>query len=194
MILLVYVSLFNFVEASTCIGYRLEYLVNNNKIVMLFYPVNKSVTVNNLTIPLKYSPGNVENLTKPVNTKVVRDTGTRLLIYDNTIHFLARINNTLVDLYYDHDTRILVLASMNDEDLILLLSSKPVPYTCTPYTSTKSINNTTTHTTLHEYTTTTPHNTSHEVNINTDYLLPIVLVLLVITGITIVLLLHKQKR
>ncbi len=170
----------NGIVSGQCIGYTMKYLVGNNTI-LIEYPSNKTLKVEGLTIQLVYDPARIKNLTKPDSADVIRDLGTRLLTYKNTIHILAEINNTPVDLYYDRDTKILVLASTSEEDLALLLEYHYNQYTCRSTTTTYVSNTTTTsrETTTQSKTITTTNKNVEGGGDHTLYLIAIIASILV---------------
>ncbi len=131
----------------------LTYKIIDDGEVTVVYPYNKTIKANGLTIPITYNESMIKEAVKTQQVEVIKDLGCCIVRYKQVQLITTRINNTLLDLYYNMTTHILLIASRSDQDLLVLIKSNITTKTCTT-------SKTTTTTRLLTTTTTTTATTS----------------------------------
>ncbi len=136
----------------------LTYKIMDDGEVTVVYPYNKTIKANGLTIPITFNETMIKEAVKTQQVEVIKDLGCCIVRYKRVQLITIKINNTLLDLYYNRTTHILLIASRGDQDLIVLIKSNITTKTCTASkttTTTRSSTTTTTTTTTAKSSTTT---------------------------------------
>ncbi len=125
----------------------LTYKIMDDGEVTVVYPYNKTIRANGLTIPITYNETMIKEAVKTQQVEVIKDLGCCIVRYKHVQLITTRINNTLLDLYYNKTTHILLIASRGDQDLLVLIKSNITTKTCTASKATTTTQSSTTTTT-----------------------------------------------
>jgi hypothetical protein len=127
---------------GTCIiraelSYRLD---SSNQTLIVKYPLNKTVRIKGVVLPLTPSEPTAYDLEYHGKVEFQAEVNGHM-VYWVSLHYTLKWNGTLLDLYYNSTTRLLLAASATENTILILTGYSIVPETCTTRTTSSTITN-----------------------------------------------------